>query len=280
MKDLYSISRGVHRGHFIRRSGDLLLACSDELSRVPGVSHGFSTRAGGVSPAPYDSLNMSLSRDENLKNVRRNYKIFASAFSLDHASLVLVNHEHGANVVRVDRNDHGRGLEREPLPFCDGIVTNDPAVTLVTLHADCGCVYLYDPEHKAIGLAHAGWKGTFLRVGERLAEKMQREFSSRPEALIGALGPVICKNCFEVDEAIGRDFAREFGTESIVKSGKKGKAYVDLESALLIQLLHAGLAPEHLSSMDLCTYERGDLFFSYRRDKGGTGAMIGFLKLN
>ena len=280
MQDFDHLSASIHRGCCVLERTGLRLITADNLSAEPAIAHGFSTRLGGVSPAPYDSLNMSLTRDDEKANVRRNYRIFCEAFGLDHSSLVLVNHEHGANVVRVDSRDRGRGLEREALPFCDGLITDDPKVTLVTLHADCSCVYLYDAEHKAIGLAHAGWKGTFKRVAQRLAERMGECFASRPEKLLAAIGPCICFDCFEVDAAIGEDFAREFDFAGIQKIGKPGKAYVDIEAALLIQLLDAGLRAENISAMHLCTFERSDLFFSYRRDKTMTGAMIGFLKLN
>jgi YfiH family protein len=279
MQGFEQLDKTIRRGYSLLESEGLYLVNADGFAAIPGIRHGFSTRIGGVSPAPFDSLNMSRTRDVSSENVQRNYRIFCAAFGLDHSSLVLVNHEHGANVVRVDASDCGRGLTRENLPFCDGIITNDPFVTLVTLHADCSCVYLYDPEHRAIGLAHAGWKGTFKRVGQRMAERMAQEFGSRPEALFAAIGPCICKNCFEVDESIGADFAREFDYPGISKPGKPGKAYTDIEAALLIQLLDAGKRPENISSMGLCTYERKDLFFSYRRDRTETGAMIGFLRL-
>lgn len=280
MQNFDKIRAGIKSGYSVLESAGLKLVTDNALSAVPGIRHGFSTRVGGVSPAPYDSLNMSLTRDDSKQNVFRNYHVFCDAFGLDHSSLVLVNHEHGANVVRVDRSFCGRGLTREPLPFCDGMVTDDPAVTLVTLHADCSCVYLYDPEHRAIGLAHAGWKGTYKRVAQRLAEKLCAEYGSDPKKIIGAIGPRICLDCFEVDESIGADFAREFDFAGIQKSGKPGKAYADIEAALLIQLIDAGLLPGNLSCMGLCTFERDDLFFSYRRDRTQTGAMVGFLKLN
>ena len=269
----------IERGYIKRETNGVGILYSDAFSRIAEIEHGFSTRLGGVSPAPYDALNLSLTRDDSKQNVLRNYRIFFKAAGLDAESAVLVNHEHGANVLRVDKTDLGRGLFRETLPFCDGIITDDPAVTLVTLHADCGCVYLYDPVNGAIGLAHAGWKGTFKRIAQRMVERMKEEFSSDPADIIASLGPCICKNCFEVDERIGDDFVSEFSCESLKISGKKGKAFVDIEAALVIQLADAGIDGKNISSMGLCTFERSDILYSYRRDKGLTGAMIGYLKL-
>ncbi|MBR4434644.1 MAG: peptidoglycan editing factor PgeF [Clostridia bacterium] len=269
----------IGRGNRIVTSRGLKLVRADNLSREAGIVHGFSTCVGGVSPAPYESLNFSFSRDDKRENILRNFSIFCAAFELDEASLVAVNHEHGANVECVSGADFGRGIYRESLPFCDGIITNDPAVTLITLHADCGCVYLYDKKRRAIGLAHAGWKGAYRRVGQRMAEKMALEFGSDPAELIAAIGPLISFDRFEVDADIGADFEMEFGYPPIQKPGKKGKAYVDIAAALTIQLLDAGIGRENICLMDICTYERDDLFYSYRRDKTQTGAMIGYLKL-
>lgn len=271
--------KSIKRGYTLREINGVGIISAEAFSRIRGIEHGFSTRIGGVSPEPYDSMNLSLTRDDSKQNVFRNYRIFFEAANLDITSAVLVNHEHGANVLHVDGNNCGHGLFKEALDYCDGIITSDPAVTLVTLHADCGCVYLYDPVNHAIGLAHAGWKGTFKRIAQRAVERMTEEFSSRPQDIIAALGPCICKKCFEVDESIADDFVSEFCCEELKTSGKKGKAFVDIEAALAIQLMEAGVYEKNISSMGLCTFEHSDLLYSYRRDKGQTGAMIGYLKL-
>ena len=85
-----------------------------------------------MSREPYASLNLGLSRDEPKENILRNFRILCDAFGLDFEKLVIVNHEHGSNVIRVDSSHCGRGLYREPLPFCDGLITDDPNVVLVT----------------------------------------------------------------------------------------------------------------------------------------------------
>ena len=273
------VLESIELGYALSERNGVGILYAEAFSRIQGIDHGFSTRIGGISPAPYDSMNLSLTRDDSKENVLRNYRIFFEAAKLDISSAVLVNHEHGANVIRVDGNDLGRGLFKEPLDHCDGIITNDPAVTLVTLHADCGCVYLYDPVNRAIGLAHAGWKGTFKRIAQRAVERMTEEFSSRPKDIVAALGPCICKRCFEVDESIADGFVSEFSLDCLKTSGRKGKAFVDIEAALLVQLMDAGIDGKNISSMGLCTFEREDILYSYRRDKGQTGAMIGYLRL-
>ncbi len=266
------------RCSLILKSG-VEIVVSDALNAEDGIRHGFSTRIGGVSPSPFDTLNFSLSRADDPKNVIDNLKLLSLAHGLDFNKLVFVNHEHGMNVIRVDKTHCGMGITREKLPFSDGLVTNDPDITLLTCHADCGAIFLYDREHGAIGLAHSGWRGTLSRIGKALVEKMQVEFQSKPESLIAALGPCICKNCFEVDAELGEKFCKEFACPEIAHSGRSGKAYVDIEAALAIQLTDAGMLPQNISSMNLCTFENRDLFFSYRRDGMGTGAMVSFLTL-
>ena len=263
----------------MRESLGVRIVTSDKLGSVPGLFHGFTARTGGTSPAPYASLDLSFTRNDHPQSVIENYTLLARAFELDPASLVIVNHEHGANVIRVGAEDRGRGILREPLAFCDGLITNDPAVTLVTLHADCSCVFLYDPVHHAVGIAHAGWKGTLERVAESLVRAMCREFSCVPAEMLAAIGPCICPHCFEVGADVGESFRSEFGDACIGERKKPGKAFVDIAAALFIQLVAAGLDESAIERMPLCTFEREDLFFSHRRDRGNTGAMAGLIAL-
>lgn len=245
-----------------------------------GVPHGFSTREGGVSNGPYASLNLSWKRCGFTEEVERNFRLFAQGAGTAYEDMAVVNHEHGCNVIRLDASHRGRGFDREPLEPCDGIVTDDPAITLVTSHADCGAYFFYDPVKKAVGLAHAGWKGTLGRIGERMAQVMAAEFGTDPADIIASTGPCICRDCFEVDEELGARFAAEFEAEGIKLPGKRpGKAYVDLELAAAVQFIEAGILPENITLMGLCTFERQDWFFSHRRDNGVTGSMAAYIKL-
>lgn len=249
------------------------------LTAFPGIRHGFTARKGGVSAPPFDSLNLRLGRSDNEANVRENFRRLCAREDLDENSLTIVSFEHGNTVLRVDARHAGSGYNRPYLPTCDGIVTNDPAVTLVTDHADCGCIFLYDPEHRAVGLAHAGWKGTLGRIGGNLVRLMQKEFASAPRALVASTGPCICQKCYEVDEVLALRFAEEFETDECSYPDGPGKARLSLETAAAIQLLDAGILPENITLMEMCTYENPKTLFSHRRDKNGTGDMAGFIKI-
>lgn len=256
------------------------LYCAEALDKAGGVSHGFSTREGGITvDPPKASLNLSWTRCGSPEEVIANFKIFAEGAGIDYDDMAVVNHEHGANVLRIAHEHRGRGFYKDPLPPCDGIITDDPTVTLVTSHADCGAYFFYDPVHRAIGMAHAGWKGTLLRIGAEMARRMAEEFDTDPSDIIAATGPCICRDCFEVDADLGEKFQSEFGYPGISRPGRQGKAYVDLELAAAVQFVEAGIRPESITLMNACTYENREHFFSHRRDKGITGSMAAYIKL-
>ncbi|MDY2951662.1 MAG: peptidoglycan editing factor PgeF [Eubacteriales bacterium] len=256
------------------------LYCAEALDKAGGVSHGFSTREGGITAdPPKASLNLSWTRCGSPEEVIANFKIFAEGAGIDYDDMAVVNHEHGANVLRIAHEHRGRGFYKDPLPPCDGIITDDPTVTLVTSHADCGAYFFYDPVHRAIGMAHAGWKGTLLRIGAEMARRMAEEFDTDPSDIIAATGPCICRDCFEVDADLGEKFQSEFGYPGISRPGRQGKAYVDLELAAAVQFVEAGIRPESITLMNACTYENRQHFFSHRRDKGITGSMAAYIKL-
>ena len=256
------------------------LYCAEALDKAGGVSHGFSTREGGITvDPPKASLNLSWTRCGSPEEVIANFKIFAEGAGIDYDDMAVVNHEHGANVLRLAHEHRGRGFYKDPLPPCDGIITDDPTVTLVTSHADCRAYFFYDPVHRAIGMAHAGWKGTLLRIGAEMARRMAEEFDTDPSDIIAATGPCICRDCFEVDADLGEKFQSEFGYPGISRPGRQGKAYVDLELAAAVQFVEAGIRPESITLMNACTYENRQHFFSHRRDKGITGSMAAYIKL-
>lgn len=256
------------------------LYCAEALDKAGGVSHGFSTREGGITvDPPKASLNLSWTRCGSPEEVIANFKIFAEGAGIAYDDMAVVNHEHGANVLRIAHEHRGRGFYKDPLPPCDGIITDDPTVTLVTSHADCGAYFFYDPVHRAIGMAHAGWKGTLLRIGAEMARRMAEEFDTDPSDIIAATGPCICRDCFEVDADLGEKFQSEFDYPGISRPGRQGKAYVDLELAAAVQFVEAGIRPERITLMNACTYENREHFFSHRRDKGITGSMAAYIKL-
>lgn len=272
------LSRARHGSVYVP-SGGTGFFTAEAFNKQSGVRHGFSTRLGGVSPAPYDSLNLGWSRPDPAENIARNFELFCQAAHIAPEDMAIVNYEHGGNVLRVTASDRGRGFTQPPLPFCDGLVTNDPSVALITSHADCGAFFLYDPVKRAVGLAHAGWKGTLLRIGARAVTLMAQAFGSDPKDILVSTGPSICKNCFEVDLELAERFVEEFKTDALYTHGRPGKAQLDLELAAALQILDAGVPAQNLTLMHACTFELEAHFFSHRRDKGDTGSMAAYIRL-
>lgn len=275
---------------YIERMGVGVFASAGLLNE-PGLTHGFACRKGGVSLPPFDSLNLGTGRAEPIENILTNYKILCEAHGLCYDELALVRHEHGANILKLTAEDGGRGIALPPLDYSDGFVTNDPGVTLMTCHADCSAFFLYDKATRSIGLAHAGWKGMYARIGQKLAMRLAEEYGAEPKNIMAVVGPCICEKCFEVETELAERFAKEFDCPDIYGSGedgifykpgraaKQGKAYVSLHAAAIIQLLDAGLKLKNIRLMRRCTFEDGEHFFSYRRDGLNTGSMAAFLRL-
>ena len=161
----------------VHREGALEYLTSDVLD---GAAHCFSTRFGGVSEGALASLNLGTHRGDRPENVLENYARLGRAVGFAPEETVFTKQVHSALVERVGRADCGRGLQREAEHGVDGLVTDEPGVALTIFAADCTPVLLFDPVARAIGAAHAGWRGTAAGIAARAVEAMQREFGCRP----------------------------------------------------------------------------------------------------
>ena len=145
---------------FLTHTSENVLWMSSSLLDGSGVRHGFSTRIGGVSPAPWDSLNLGVGRGDDMDRVRENYRRFCAALGVDEHRAVLSKQVHEDNVRHVTAEDCGKGLFRDrDYTSVDAMVTDTPGIPLVVFSADCGIILLHDPVHGAVGAAHAGWRG-------------------------------------------------------------------------------------------------------------------------
>ena len=244
------------------------------------LGHGFSARTGGISEGHLASLNLSFTREEEPRwKTMENYRIYCKAEGIPVESMVMDSYEHGTTVLCVDRNDCGKGYSKESLPPCDGLITNDPAVTLMTGHADCMAFYFADTVGHCIGLCHAGWRGAFSRIGCEVVRMMRETFQAKPENIIAGIGPSICPDCFEVDTSLGEEFQKAFPATACLLPGKKdGKSYVNLWQVAACQFMEAGIPAEQIHVMGVCTVEDPRLF-SYRGDKRQTGGATAYLRI-
>ncbi len=248
--------------------------------KITCVNHAFSTRIGGVSEKEFASVNLGFGRGDPAENVEKNYRLFCKAAGFSEDSLVAGNQDHHIHIRRVDLSHRGLGIWKEKMQdSTDGLCTNVPGVTLVIYCADCVPLYFVDEEHKAIGLAHAGWRGTAAGMAKAMVERMKAEFGSDPAALKAAIGPSICKDCFEVDEPVAKEFLLlPFGSE-VVSGPQKEKYQVDLWECNRQFLLEAGVLPEHITVGQVCSMCESDLIFSHRKTRGQRGSNCAFLAL-
>jgi len=277
-QEFESFYQTAERGANLRFVGEIGSYTSPALGALEGFDHGFSARTGGVSKGFFSSLNLSFTRPEEPANVTENYRLFCRAMGIPFERMVMDNYAHETTVLCVSSEDAGRGYLREPLPSCDGLVTNDPSITLITGHADCMAFYCVDPAKKAIGLAHAGWRGALGRIGANVIRQMTERFGTDPADVFVSVGPSICPTCFEVGRNVAESFEREFGDIPCVVSRTGEKAHVDLWMVAAKQFFDAGVQAGHFSLFDVCTMET-PLLYSHRRDRGDTGGMAAYLRI-
>lgn len=255
----------------------------EAFTRTGLVRHGFTTRMGGVSQGAYASLNLSFDRTHSVEETKRNYVLAAGALGMRMEDCVIVNGDHGTVSKHVARAHAGDGFLRAYAPdemTFDGHVTDTPGLGLVAIHADCTPVYALDTVHRAIGLCHAGWRGTVNGMVTSLIESMQTRFGSDPAQLLCAIGPNIGQCCFEVHDDVARQFEEKLpGFGGVAQAEQAGKSRVHLAHAAAFQLYRAGVQPAHTTLAHLCTCCNARLFHSYRRDGKWGGSMASFLQL-
>jgi len=269
-------------GFLLNRRGDLAYLTIPLFSATGLVAHAFSTRLGGVSPAPYDSLNLGFHVGDDPRHVLANRRLACGALGIDAGRLVAGRQVHGDRVVTVDAAEAGRGArsEEDALPEVDALVTAAPNVPLSSYYADCVPLFFLDPVRRVAALAHAGWKGTVLRIGAKTVRHMEQYHGSRPGDVLAAVGPSIGPCCYEVDapvmEAVNNCLPNAQG---LARPGRPGRWWLDLPEVNRRILLEAGIRRANITVAGYCTACRGELFFSYRRQKGRAGRMASLIML-
>jgi len=258
------------------------------LQEIRGLRHGFSTRKGGVSKEHLSSLNLGFNLGDEREKVLENFRILGSLFEAKPEDFVLTQQTHSVNVRHVGREDRGKGIFRErDYTDVDALMTDEEGVILSAFSADCVPILFYDKGHRAIASCHSGWRGTHGRILARVIEAMQREFSSKPEEIYIAIGPSICKNCYEVSEDVGEAFLDAFPAlremtknASPIERVSEEKFHIDLWELNRWIALENSIPAENISISGYCTMERPDLFFSHRYSQGKRGVQGAFIGLS
>jgi polyphenol oxidase len=276
----------------------LNLLHSNKLSPLPWLIHGFSTRVGGVSRVyGGNALNLGFTKDDSRASVDRNRELFLKGLGAATRGktwpLITVRQIHSDLIHLVDRvPDH-------PLTG-DGLITDRPGLILAVLAADCLPVIVADKKRHAIGVFHAGWRGTVKRIVEKGVGEMRKHFSSAPRDLVTAIGPGVHQCCYTVGEEVRSQFEARFayGT-TLFREVKESdpvrekypllfltarapghselpvKLFLDLVEANRRQLLDAGVPAKNIDTSAPCTACHTDLLFSHRAGNGTTGRLMG-----
>lgn len=252
------------------------LRTSDVLAH-PAIAHGFSTRLGGVSPAPWDSLNLDDRRGDDLANVRENFRRLCAALDVDVQRIVLSRQVHRDDVRTVTATDCGKGLwTPQDYDSADALITDRPNIPLVVFSADCNVILLHDPVRRAIGAAHAGWRGTALGIAAKTVRAMTDAYGCDPADIRAAVGPAIGQCCFETDGDVPAALRDALGADAEPFIDWNGQKYhIDLKAVNALWLQRAGVP-----SIDVCpdcTYCLSDLYWSHRRtglSRGEQAAVI------
>lgn len=266
------------------KSGEVEYLTFPLLEKTGMVRHLFSTRMGGVSKGIYSTMNLSYTRGDEKEDVDENFRRIADVLGCSLKDIVCSDQTHTVNLRVVSHEDGGKGILRErDYTDIDGLMTDEPGLVLATFYADCVPLYFVDTRKRAVALAHSGWRGTVARMGRCVAEKMKEVYGTRPEDIVAAVGPSICRACYEVSEDVAEAFAQEFRgqgrTDEILINKGGGKYQLDLWRANEIILTEAGIPGEQIQVTDICTCHNSDYLFSHRASQGRRGNLGAFLGL-
>lgn len=248
---------------------------------LAGLEHGFFTRTGGVSPAPYKTLNIGTFTGDDVTNIRENLRRIASVFSLFPGQIHASKQVHGTRILQVSATTKPCSVFNSRSPFQgDGIMTNQPGILLGILTADCLPVLFFDPAHPAVGAGHAGWRGTLQGISLQILGDMESAYGTPPERVRVALGPSIGPCCYTVGKEVALAFLH--GDENLrpfVQEVNHRQWKLDLTGINRYQLLGRGVRNENIVSGSYCTHCLSDLFFSVREQGEPTGRQISLIGL-
>ena len=254
------------------------------LKKSSGILHAFSTRKGGVSKPPFATLNLGQGVGDNPAAVEENRQRFFGALGIEAGQVVRARQVHGDSVLNVDvtctrQAGFPRSLVDERAEF-DALITRVPGLALVVSTADCVPVLIHDPVQGAIAAIHAGWRGTAKGIAARALTAMREAYGTDPSTCLAAIGPCIHGCCFEVDSVVVEAMATTVpNPEAYTRPSRPDHWLLDLVGANRAALEMAGVRPDRIEDVGLCTSCRNDLFFSHRAEKGRTGRMMSFILL-
>ncbi|MGZ4112434.1 MAG: peptidoglycan editing factor PgeF [Tumebacillaceae bacterium] len=243
----------------------------------------FTDRLHGSSAAPYTSCNLGLHVGDDPLHVVQNRERVAASLGVSLDSWVAGDQVHGDTVTVVTEEMRGRGARAQAdlLPATDALITNVPGITLSTYAADCVPLLFADDAQEAIGVAHAGWKGTVAKIAAKTVRQMATEFGTDPDTVRVLVGPAIGPCCYEVDERVADRVRAAFADrhQELLTPNENGRWQLDLWQANICALQEAGVPLENIHRENKCTSCDVDTYFSHRKENGQTGRHAGIIAL-
>ena len=239
-----------------------------------------STRLGGVSSAPYGSLNLSFGVGDEPLAVLENRERVCASMGFSRNALTVANQVHAGDVVIVDGSHRGRGATTpaDAVANADALVTATPGVLLAVLLADCVPIVLHDPTRCVVGVAHAGWRGTVAHVGKNTVTTMVEHFGCDPHDIRAGIGPSIGPASYEVGADVVPCAREAFPHAPEVISRVNDRTRFDLWAANVYDLIGAGLDQRNIELMDIDTFATTDRWYSHRAG-APTGRFMAFTAL-
>lgn len=273
---------GADKGFQLYSNRGIQYLQSPLLAGCGNVVHAFSTRVGGCSEGAMASLNTAFHTGDEYSRVRENRRRFLEPWGFHPDEVVAAIQVHGVKIREAGTGDRGRGaVPRSFLGEGDALVTAVPDLPLTGYAADCPLLFIAAPDVPAVALAHAGWRGTLQNMAARVIARLQRRFGADPAGLLAAISPGICGRCYTVDSDVAERFTEAgWSGKPYLWEASGGGFHLDLAAINEAQLSGAGIRTGHLApGGGWCTSCRPELFYSYRREKGKTGRMMGLIAL-
>lgn len=266
-----------------KKTGPLSIFFFESLLKQKGVDHFVSTRFGGFSSGVYEFLNLGFHVGDDPRKVKKNRALLTSTLKIHQDSFITSKQTHGDTVMVVTEKSKKQGENEsgKAVGTADAMITNLPHVCLMVLVADCAPILFLDTAKRAIGVVHAGWRGTVRCIVQNAVKMLQKSFGSLPGDIIVGIGPSIGPCCYEVGpEVIGRIEKRYHDTKGYIdRTLPNGRGYFDLWRANKVQLIQAGISEENIEIARICTCCQNNKFFSERYQKGKTGRFGGGIVL-
>ncbi|MDP2940085.1 MAG: peptidoglycan editing factor PgeF [Candidatus Omnitrophota bacterium] len=208
------------------------------------------------------------------QKLRAKRQSFLKPLGINFRNLVCTKQPHLNKIILIKENHKGKGSSnfKDAISGVDGLITKTKHLPLAVFSADCLSIFLFDPKNEAVGLLHAGWRGTYKKISQNAILKMQKIFGTNPNDLLVSFGPAIRKCCYEV----GFKFRKYFSSDLIKR---KNKLFLDLIEANLKQLINTGVKKKNIFDCKICTSCQNKRFFSYRREKEKAGRMMSLMML-